>query len=46
MTAAYLLPPDTAVDVAQVLTLVAYGLLLGWTVLTGKLQPREPRLAS
>lgn len=46
MTAAYRLPPDTAVNVAQVLTVVAYGLLIGWTVLTAKQQSRKPRLAS
>jgi hypothetical protein len=46
MTAAYLLPPDTAVNVAQVLTVLAYGLLIGWTVLTAKRQPRELGQAS
>lgn len=38
MTAAYTLPPDTAVNVSQVLTVVAYGSLIGWTVLTTKRQ--------
>jgi hypothetical protein len=41
----FLATADTAVNVAQVLTVVAFG-LLRWTVLTAKQQSRKPRLVS
>lgn len=46
MAAAYLLTPNTAANVAQVLTVLSYGLLIWWTIHTGRTNARPPAAQS